>query len=104
MLLVATKLVHNAKLPSSNYWSPLACLVKEQEEHVQENPTKIENGMFAIAAVPEEDKQDLSATREISRKTFMFPDGCTIRRCLMVLRRAPGILIKKRFANANLVE
>jgi hypothetical protein len=27
-----------------------------------------------------------------------------VRRYLMELRRAPGILIKKRFANANLVE
>ncbi len=29
---------------------------------------------------------------------------CIVRRCLMVLRRALRILIKKRFANANLVE
>jgi hypothetical protein len=28
-------------------------------------------------AAPEKDKQDLDDTGEISRKTFMFPDGCT---------------------------
>jgi hypothetical protein len=35
-------------------------------------------------AAPEEDKQDLDNTGEISRNTLMFPDGCTIkqqRRC-----------------------
>jgi hypothetical protein len=28
-------------------------------------------------AAPEEDKQDLDNTRELSQKTFMFPDGRT---------------------------
>ncbi len=47
--IVATKIVHNAQLQTSNYWSLLACLVKEQEEHAQENHTKQEMAMLAIA-------------------------------------------------------
>ncbi len=45
---VATKLVHNDKLQTSNYWSPLACLVEEQDEHVQENHTKVKKAKLAI--------------------------------------------------------
>jgi hypothetical protein len=33
-------------------------------------------GATSVAAL-EEDEQDLNNTGKISRKTFMFPDGCT---------------------------
>jgi hypothetical protein len=46
---VATKIVLNAQLHTSNYWSLLACLVKEQEAHAQEYHTKGEMAMIAIA-------------------------------------------------------
>jgi hypothetical protein len=38
------------------------------------------------------------------RKILLLLSKEGVMRCLMVLRRAPRILIKKRFANANLVE
>ncbi len=38
--IVAFKIAHNAQLHTSNYWSLLACLVNEQEEQLQEHPTK----------------------------------------------------------------
>jgi hypothetical protein len=47
---VVPKIVHNAQLHIFNYWSPLACLVQEQEEHAQEHHTKGEMAMIAIAA------------------------------------------------------
>jgi hypothetical protein len=47
--IVATKIVNNAQLHTSNYWPLLACLVKEQEEHTHKYHTKGEMAMLAIA-------------------------------------------------------
>jgi hypothetical protein len=47
--IVASKIAHNAQLHSSNYWSPLACLVDEQEDQTEEHPTKEKMAMLAIA-------------------------------------------------------
>jgi hypothetical protein len=47
---VAANLVtNNTKLHTSNYWSPLACLVKEQEESSSGSTTNVEMAMLAIA-------------------------------------------------------
>ncbi len=47
---VAANLVtNNTKLHTSNYWSPFACLVKEQEESSSGSTTNIEMAMSAIA-------------------------------------------------------
>ncbi len=46
---VATNIVYNAQLHTSNYWSSLARLVEEQEEHTQEYHTKGDMAMLAIA-------------------------------------------------------
>ena len=46
---VAANLVtNNTKLHTSNYWSPLACLVEEQEETSSESTTNVEMAMLAI--------------------------------------------------------
>jgi hypothetical protein len=49
--IVASKIAHNAQLSSSNYWSPLACLVNEQEDQAQKHHTKEEMAMLTIADV-----------------------------------------------------
>jgi hypothetical protein len=47
---VAANLVtNNTKLHTSNYWSPLACLVEEQEESSSGSTTNIEMAMSATA-------------------------------------------------------
>jgi hypothetical protein len=47
---VAANLVtNNTKLHTSNYWSPLACLVKEQEESSSGSTTNVEMAMSALA-------------------------------------------------------
>ncbi len=46
--IVAFKIAHNAQHCTSNYWSPLACLVEEQEEQAQEHQTKGETAGVTI--------------------------------------------------------
>jgi hypothetical protein len=47
---VAANLVtNNTKLHTLNYWSPLACLVKEQEESSSGSTTNADMAMLAIA-------------------------------------------------------
>jgi hypothetical protein len=46
--LAANLVMNNTKTHSSNYWSPLACLVKEQEETSSESTTNVEMAMLAI--------------------------------------------------------
>jgi len=106
---------------NSNYCSPRACLVKEQEEPISEFHTNIEKAMAAIitgrppnkvavhwvqklhnrklrrfafldlgatsGAAPAEDEPDLVHTGQSSRKTFMFPDGCTGKATKKMLRK-----------------
>ncbi len=45
----ANLVTNNTKLHTSNYWSPLACLVKEQEESSSESTINVEMAMSAIA-------------------------------------------------------
>jgi hypothetical protein len=66
--MVATKLVHNAKLQTSNYWSLLACLVKEQDEHAQENHTKVEKAMLAIADGQPTNKKAAHFSQKLSNR------------------------------------
>jgi hypothetical protein len=47
---VAANLVtNNTKLHTSNYWSPLACLVEEQEKSSSGRTTNVDMAMLAIA-------------------------------------------------------
>ncbi len=46
--LAANLLTNNTKTHNSNYWSPLACLVKKQEESSSESTTNVEMAMLAI--------------------------------------------------------
>jgi hypothetical protein len=46
--LAANLVMNNTKTHNSNYWSPFACLVEEQEESSSESTTNFEMAMLAI--------------------------------------------------------
>jgi hypothetical protein len=48
--------------------------------------------------------KEVVEAKHLNCPSFPINFCCAVRRCLMVLRKALRILIKKRFANANLVE
>jgi hypothetical protein len=88
---------NNTKTYNSNYWFPLACLVKEQEETSSESTTNIE---MAVAAIPTSTQNCLRYTNTYSTPVAAIPTS-TQRQLLPYLHLLKRLLPYLHLLNAS---
>ncbi len=80
--LVAGNLVKTSANKNRNYWSPLSCLVKEQEDNEDEDDgTHMTNQLLAIKAIPQNQTTKNKITekwkRKVANQSGILDTGCT---------------------------
>ncbi len=75
-MLVADKLVKTSATTNDNYWSLLACLVKEQDEP-DEDQTKIEQIAILVPETKPKNKIKEKRKQKISNRTRILDTGCS---------------------------
>ena len=77
-MLVADKLVKTSATTNDNYWSPLACLVEEQDKP-NDNQTKVEKIAILVPATKPKNKIEDKWKQKISNRTGILDTGCSSR-------------------------
>jgi hypothetical protein len=75
-LIVADKLVKTSATTNDNYWSPLACLVKEQDKP-DDDQTKVEQIAILVLATKPKNKIKEKWEQKISNRTRILDTGCS---------------------------
>ncbi len=77
-MLVADKLVKTSATTNNNHWSPLACLVKEQDEP-DNNQKKVEQTAILVPAKKSKNKIKEKWKQKISNRSGILDTGCSSR-------------------------
>jgi hypothetical protein len=80
--LVAGNLVKTSAKKNQNYWSPLSCLVEEQEDNEDEDDgTQTTNQLLAIEVIPQNQMTKNKITKKWKQKVVnqsgILDTGCT---------------------------
>ncbi len=75
-MVVAYKLVKTSATTNDNYWSPLACLVEEQDKP-DDNQTKVEQIAILVLATKPKNKNKEKWKQKISNRTGILDTGCS---------------------------
>jgi hypothetical protein len=74
-LVVADKLVKTFATTNDNYWSPLACLVEEQDKP-NEDQKKVEQITILVPPTKPKNKIKEKWKQKISNRTGILDTGC----------------------------
>jgi hypothetical protein len=82
--LVAGNFVKTSANKNRNYWSPLSCLVEEQEDNEdKDNETQMTNQLLAIKAIPQNQTTKNKITKKwkqkVANRSGILDMGCTSR-------------------------
>ncbi len=75
-MVVAGELVKTSATTNDDYWSPLACLVKEQDKP-SDNQTKVEQIAILVPATKPKNKIKEKWKQKISNRTGILDTGCS---------------------------
>jgi hypothetical protein len=81
--LVASNLVKTSANKNRNFWSPLSCLVKEQENNEdKDDETQTTNQLLAIKAIPQNQTTKNKITKKwkqkVANRSVILDTGCTL--------------------------
>ncbi len=81
--LVAGNFVKTSASKNRNHWSPLSCLVEEQEDNEDEDDgTQTTNQLLAIKAIPQnqttKNKITKKWTQKVANRSGILDTGCTL--------------------------
>jgi hypothetical protein len=77
-LVVADKLVKTSATTNDNYWSPLACLIEEQDKP-DDDQTKVERIAILVPATKPKNKIKEKWKQKISKRNMILDTGCSSR-------------------------